>query len=100
MPGSDVDMFQNRILPILPKGVTVQVHDVFLPDDYPVEWGWRGYNAQLGLTSLLQACSNWKVEFASHYVATRMTDEVEAGVIGRLPLQTGAYETGLWIRKT
>ena len=99
MPGSDVDMLQNRIFPELPARVVVQIHDVFLPDDYPAEWEWRAYNEQLGVAALLQGGSGWIVEFASHYVATRMADHVEAGTVGLLPLPVGARESGLWIRK-
>ena len=61
MPGTDVDFLLNRILPALPAGVLVHVHDVFLPDDYPADWEWRGYNEQLGVAALIQgrgfACS-------------------------------------------
>ena len=99
MPGSDVDMLQNHILPTLPAGVIVQVHDIFLPDDYPVDWDWRGYNEQLGIAALLQEGSCWTVEFASHYAVTRMSDSVAASAVGRLPLQSGAHESGLWIMK-
>ena len=99
MPGSDVDMLQNRILPELPAGIIVQVHDIFLPDDYPAEWDWRGYNEQLGMATLLHESSCWNVEFASHYAVTRMADSVEVSAVGQLPLQPGAHETGLWIRK-
>ena len=53
MPGSDVDFLLCRVLPLLPTGVWVQFHDVFLPEDYPPDWAWRGYNEQLGLASLL-----------------------------------------------
>ena len=49
MPGTDVDMLFNHVLPALKRGVMVHVHDVFLPDDYPPEWEWRGYNEQLGI---------------------------------------------------
>ena len=44
VPGTDVDVLLNSVLPRLPSGVHVQVHDVFLPDDYPEGWAWRGYN--------------------------------------------------------
>ena len=99
MPGSDVDMLLNRILPGLPAGVLVQVHDIFLPDDYPMDWNWRGYNEQLAIAILLHDGSGWKVEFASHYAVTRMTDSVDSSVVGRLPLLVGAHESGLWIKK-
>ena len=37
--------------------------------------------------------------FASHYAATWMEAETASGVIGRLPLFDGAYETSLWLEK-
>ena len=42
VPGSDVDVLVNGIWPRLPEGVLVHFHDVFLPDDYPAAWRWRG----------------------------------------------------------
>ena len=39
MPGSDVDFLLNQILPALPAGVLVHVHDIFLPDGYPAGMG-------------------------------------------------------------
>ncbi|MGE4218386.1 MAG: class I SAM-dependent methyltransferase [Alphaproteobacteria bacterium] len=95
MPGSDVDMLLNRVLPVLPPGVAVHVHDIFLPDDYPADWHWRGYNEQLAVALLLQG--GWQVEFAAHYAATRMAHALAQGVLAALPLAEGAYETSLWM---
>jgi hypothetical protein len=98
MPGTDVDMLFNRILVGLPAGVLVHIHDIFLPDDYPPSWDWRGYNEQLGV-ALALASGGWIVEFASHYAVTRMADQVARGVAGRLPLSDGARESSLWLKK-
>lgn len=98
MPGSDVDSLLNRILPSLPAGVYVHIHDIFLPDPYPANWEWRGYNEQLGVAPLITG-GGWQVEFASHYAATRMANRLTGGVVGRLPLQPGARESSLWIKK-
>ncbi len=98
MPGSDVDMLFNRIFPVLPSGVFVHVHDIFLPDDYPVDWDWRGYNEQLGVAALI-AGGGWELQFASHYATTRMAARVAAGVAGRLHLAEGAHEASLWLKK-
>ena len=97
MPGSDLDFLLGHVLPALPTGVLLHFHDIFLPDDYPAAWDWRGYNEQLGLLALLQA--DWAPLFASHYVATRMADALQGTVIARLPLAEGACESGLWLRK-
>ena len=98
MPGSDVDMLLNRVLPALPVGVVVHIHDVFLPDDYPPQWDWRGYNEQLAVAPLIHG-AGYEVLFASRYVATRMEDAVAGTVIASLPLSPGAFESSLWLRK-
>jgi Methyltransferase domain len=98
MPGTDVDLLFNRILPALPPGVMVHVHDVFLPDDYPAAWEWRGYNEQLGVASLLQG-KGFRLLWSSHYVATRMAEAVSRSVAGPLPLPAGAHEASLWLEK-
>lgn len=98
MPGSDVDLLLATVLPRLPAGSLLHVHDIFLPDDYPAAWAWRGYNEQQGIAALL-AGSGWEILFSSHYAATRLAGAVTATVIGRLPLLPGAVETGLWLRR-
>ncbi len=98
MPGSDVDHLFSRILPALPAGVLVHVHDIFLPDDYPAEWDWRGYNEQLGLMGFVLG-GGWRVEFASRYVATRMPALLHGNVLMDLPLLPGAFESSFWLRK-
>jgi predicted O-methyltransferase YrrM len=98
MPGSDVDFLFNRVLPLMPAGLYVHVHDVFLPDDYPVAWDWRGYNEQLGVAALL-AGGAYEAVFASHYAATRLARAVAESAAGALPLPEGAFESSLWMRK-
>jgi len=95
-PGSDVDILFNRIVPALPAGVLVHVHDVFLPDPYPPEWAWRGYNEQLALVPWL-AGGGVAPLFASRYVRTRMAAEVAASAAGRLPGGAPPYESSLWL---
>ena len=46
MPGTDVELILTELLPRLPAGALVQIHDIFLPDAYPADWTWRGYNEQ------------------------------------------------------
>ncbi|CAH1650849.1 Putative O-methyltransferase YrrM [Hyphomicrobiales bacterium] len=98
MPGGDVDRLLLDILPRLAPGVVVHIHDVFLPDAYPAEWDWRGYNEQLLVGALMQG-GGYEMLFASHYVATRMAACVRETVLARLPLQPGSHETSLWLRK-
>ena len=98
MPGTDVDVLFNRVLPQLPAGVFVHIHDIFLPDDYPAAWSWRGYNEQLAVAALLQG-GGLAPLWSSRYVLTRMKEQVSRSVLARLPLQNGALESSLWLRK-
>jgi predicted O-methyltransferase YrrM len=98
MPGTDVDVVLNRIWPALAPGVVVHFHDIFLPDPYPAEWGWRGYNEQNAVGALI--ASGAEILWSSRYAATRMKDAVAGSLLARLPLFPGAVETSLWLRKS
>ena len=95
MPGTDVDFLFGRILPALPPGVLLHVHDVFLPDPYPEDWTWRGYNEQLAAALLI--AGGWRPVFASHYMTTRHPDRIARSVVATLPLPPGARDTSLWL---
>jgi hypothetical protein len=82
----------------LAAGVLVHVHDIFLPDAYPPEWAWRGYNEQLLVGALIQGGA-FELVFASRYAATRLMHRLEESVLAALPLATDAHETSLWLRK-
>ena len=96
MPGSDVDVILNRVWPALPGGVSVHFHDIFLPDDYPAAWAWRGYNEQLGVAPLITG-RGAKIIFSSHYAVTRMSADLGDSVVARLPIVHSAVESSLWL---
>ena len=98
MPGTDVDLLFNVVMPSLPSGVHVHVHDIFLPDDYPETWEWRGYNEQQGIAALLQG-GDYEIEWASRFAATRMAGDLEKSAIGALPILPDVFESSLWLRK-
>ena len=98
MPGTDVDFLLNRIVPALPSGVRLHIHDILLPDAYPAEWEWRGYNEQLGVAALIQG-GGFRILWSSHYAATRMAPVVATSAAGALELKAGAHEASLWLMK-
>ncbi len=75
MPGTDVDRLFGEIIPALPAGVLIHIHDIFLPDPYPVAWLLRGYNDQNALAPLV-ANSVLKPLFPCQYVSRYMAREV------------------------
>lgn len=97
VPGCDVDLILNRILPALREGVLIHVHDILLPDPYPAAWEWRGYAEQNALGPWLLS-GGLKPIWSSHYAVTRMR-AAESGVLSELPLPEGAFETSLWMEK-
>jgi hypothetical protein len=98
MPGSDVDLVINNVLPRLSSGSIVHFHDIFLPFAYPAHWQWRGYNEQLLVAALLSSGS-YEILFSSAYVTRRMIDLLRHSVIPTLALPEGAFESSLWLRK-
>ena len=99
MPGTDVDFLFGAVLPTLPAGIFIHIHDVMLPDPYPAEWSWRGYNEQSAVAALL-GTGAYEPLFSSRFVATRLAADAAKTVVARLPLLPGAHETSLWLRKT
>jgi predicted O-methyltransferase YrrM len=97
MPGTDVDLLLNGVLPLLPSGALVHVHDIFLPEDYPAGWRWRGYNEQLGVMALI-AGGGWQPLFASNYAKLHLAEQLGRSVIARLP-GIAAPASSLWLQK-
>ncbi len=67
---SDVTTVFLDIIPHLKKGVIIQIHDIFLPYDYPQEWSARFYSEQYMLANLILYGQN-KIEilFPCFYVS-------------------------------
>jgi hypothetical protein len=98
MPGSDVDILLNRVLPMLPAGVLIHIHDIFLPFDYPPIWGWRAYNEQQGVLPLL-AAEAYRPLFSSVWAERRLGARLATSVVPRLPQPTDAIAASLWLEK-
>lgn len=98
MPGTDVDVLLNRVLPELCSGVLVHFHDIFLPHDYPPSWAWRGYNEQLGVAALLHG-GVWRVLWSSQFVLQQCRELMNGSIVRRIPLWPGAFESSLWLEK-
>lgn len=94
MPGTDVDLMLSHVLPTLPDGCIVHVHDIFLPDPYPLAWRWRGYNEQQAWCAWL-GTGRAEILAASAWLRRHrpgLLDGVHA------PCPGSAYESSLWLR--
>ena len=97
-PGSDVAFIFEQVLPDLPAGVFVHFHDIFLPGGYPEQWAWRRYNEQDSVAALITG-GEYAPEFSSAWIASSRPEWLAKGVLARLPLVPGAFESSLWLRK-
>ena len=95
--GSDVTMFFFDILPRLKPGVLVGLHDIFLPDAYPADWTWRGYNEQ-GAVATMLAGGGWDILFASRFARQRFEARLRDGPLGGNHDASGPA-TSLWLAK-
>jgi hypothetical protein len=98
MPGSDVDILLNRVLPLLPRGVLVHIHDIFLPFDYPAIWGWRAYNEQQGV-ALLLGTGAYLPLFSSIWAERRLAERLAQSIVARLPHPPDSISASLWLEK-
>ncbi len=96
--GSDATVFFCEVLPALPAGVLVGVHDIFLPDDYPEPFIERHYSEQYLLAALLVGRPEWiDLVLAADYVSKRPELAGELGALwGRpelagIPTQGGGF---------
>ena len=76
---SDVTWLWLRVFPRLEPGVFIQIHDVFLPDDYPSKWVFRRYSEQYLLAVALLYGDFFDVVLPNFY-ASDLAEEVCASV--------------------
>lgn len=63
---SDVTVFFLEVLPFLKRGVIVQIHDIWLPYDYPPQWNDRFYSEQYLLACYLLADESRFIPFLAN----------------------------------
>ncbi|GAC1448789.1 MAG: class I SAM-dependent methyltransferase [Isosphaeraceae bacterium] len=95
--GSDVNHLYFEVLPRLAPGVLVHLHDIFLPDDYPLHWirEGRNWNEQYVLRALLMDSTGFRVRFAGRYVYRHLASSL-AGALGGPALDGCSF----WMERT
>lgn len=80
--GSDTNYLLLEILPTLPPGVVVHIHDIFWPFDYPLAWvrEGRAWNETYLLRALLINNDRLKVLWFSDYLRSRYHDRVRDAI--------------------
>lgn len=75
--GSDVAFLFLNVLPTLPSGVVIHIHDIFLPYEYPMDWVMQhsyGFNEQYLLQALLSLGEGYEVIWPGYYLQRSLPD--------------------------
>jgi len=67
---SDVSVFFLDIMPAIPAGVLVGIHDIYLPDDYPADIADRYYSEQYPLATWLLGGADVEIVLPAWRVST------------------------------
>ena len=97
---SDVTVFFLEVLPVIPPGVLVGIHDIFIPDDYPEAFQDRMYNEQYQLSCCLLFGSAIRIELPVHYCTrTKHLHRRLQPIWDLPPLATARHVGGMfWLR--
>lgn len=89
----DLPFLFCEVLPSLPAGTLVHVHDIFLPYDYPNVYDERCYNEQYLLFCTLSHSTRYRTIFASQWLSREHGEAMRAtfgAAVGVDPLLFGA----------
>lgn len=89
----DVPLLFCQVLPKLPVGVFVHVHDIFIPYDYPTNYDDRCYTEQYLLHCILSGSSRYLTILSTHYLSRnhpKPMQQVFSPKVGASQLYNGA----------
>ncbi len=95
--GSDVNLLLFDVLPRVPAGVWVHVHDIGYPFEYPREWIYEGraWNEAYLLHALLLENPRWEIELWNNYLSEKDHETVAR----LLPAPATADGLSLWLTR-
>lgn len=99
-PNSDCVAFFLDVLPELPPGVLVGIHDIYLPDDYPATFRGAWWSEQYTLAALLLGRPSWmRVVLPCFYVSTKPRLVAPLRPLWQTPALDGVlpHGTAFWI---
>lgn len=98
LPANDCAYIFCVLLPLVPSGTIVHIHDIFLPYEYPeslmLEDG-RTWGEQYLVSVMLQGTSQWEVLWPGHYLQRNLE-----GFEKHFPRMGDGFAQSLWLRKT
>jgi predicted O-methyltransferase YrrM len=99
--GNDVHYLYLDVLPNLPVGVVVHIHDIRFPMDYPREWvidARKIWSEQYLLHMFLAFNQHYEIIFPSNYLYDRYPEKMSSKLIGLAEKGSG-WPGSFWIRR-
>lgn len=99
-PDGDVPFLLLEVIPALPPGVVLHVHDVFTPCDYPREWSRRRWfwTEQYVVEALLTGNGGLEVLLSVSYLTERYPREFAAACPVQPGREDGPIPSSIWLR--
>ena len=94
--GGEVPHLFNDVVPVLPAGAVVHVHDVFVPYDYPDSYRARLYSEQYVLQALLSDSPRYRLLFATHMMCRREPEAMRRVFGAEVARDPRLYGVSLW----
>lgn len=95
--GNDVIFLYLNVIPALPKGVLIHIHDIFLPYEYPKEWiitkRWK-FTEQYLLQGILTYTNWFKLLWAGYFLQKSRDDFGQY-----FPHLNGRIAKSFWLQK-
>ena len=96
-PANDVAYIYGKLIPKLPSGVIVHIHDIFIPYEYPQAWvmdvGLK-WGEQYIVHAMLMNSLNWEVLWPGYFLQQTMLDFDKY-----FPNRSGGIAQSLWLQK-
>lgn len=95
--GSDAHWLITRVLPSVPPGVHVHIHDIFWPFEYPQTWieEGRAWSEAYLLHAFLLFNSSFEVQFFNDYLMAEHPERL----IGEIPAMRSNGGGAIWLRR-
>jgi hypothetical protein len=96
--GSDVHYELFEILPIIPSGVIIHIHDIFWPFEYPESWILeenRSWNEIYALRAYLTNNPQWEILFFNDY----FSKNASTLILDTYPIYNNSAGAALWLQK-
>lgn len=95
----DIPFLYCRILPSLPKGAVVHIHDIYIPYEYPNIYGKWLWNEQYTLFCSLAHSSKFEVLLATHLLSRTHTNAMREAISPAVSPETNSHcGCSFWIR--